>query len=318
MKKNPLPAHNTPPTPSNRELSEIFEGGSNPGGDPFFEILNIFTSITPVTDIRFLTRVHNDVTLIFQGRFEKFRASEGKYHDLRHTRNVVLATIRLLHGLHLQGTRLSPEMMEFCLVSAYFHDMGMLLTTEDNDMAGSAYLCHHEERSIRYLTAYLNQHTHLGRYSEGCAPVINCTNLTIAPETLTFASPELRLAGHILGSADILAQMADRYYLESLPHLYQEQLDAGIELHGSFLEMMRQTTRFYHEVIENRLCHSFANICQAIKTHFRLWWGVDRNLYLEFIDQNIKHLEDVVRKHDSGEGGIYNYLRRKLPTSHSF
>jgi hypothetical protein len=95
--------------------------------------------------------------------------------------------------------------------------------------------------------------------------------------------------------------------------LYQEQLDAGIELHSSSLELMRRTTQFFHEVIEYRLHTSFDDICTTMQTHFRQWWGIDRNLYMEQIEKNIRYLEYVVGKHDSGEGGLYNYLRRKQP-----
>lgn len=298
---------------SNSRLIEIFEGREGPDCDPLAEIRNLVVTITPDHDTGFLEQVHSDITLIFQGKYKNYRYSTTKYHDLRHTRNVTLAAIRLLHGLFMEKTILPPEIMELCVVCAYFHDTGMLLTDEDTEQFGSAYLKSHEERSISFLRNYLADNNMFGHYIDVIPSIINCTNLTIQPEELDFNSPELRLTGWVLGTADIMAQMADRYYLESLPLLYQEQLDAGIELHTSSLELMRRTTQFFHEVIEYRLHSSFNNIGAAMQTHFREWWGLDRNLYMEQIEKNIKYLEFVVQKHDSGEGELYNYLRRKQP-----
>jgi hypothetical protein len=98
-----------------------------------------------------------------------------------------------------------------------------------------------------------------------------------------------------------------------LPLLYLEQQDADIRQHHSSLALMRQTTTFYHEVIERRLLQDFKETYRYMRTHFRERWQLDRNLYLEFIDKNIKYLEDVLRWHDNGEGDLELYLRRRQP-----
>lgn len=296
---------------TNWDLLRIFEGTENL--DPYPEIEEILQTLMPGRNLAFIRQTHQDLTKIFQGNYKDFRNSHTKYHDIRHTRNVALATTRLFHGLMLDGKTLSPEMLELCLICAYFHDSGMLLTGSDSGQVGAAYLKSHEERSIAFVTEYLTDHNHLTEHIGLCTGIINSTNLTIHPKDLVFESEEHKLAGHTLGTADILAQMADRYYLEALPLLYQEQLDAGIELYESSLELMRQTTKFYHAVIEDRLRQSFGNICHTMQNHFRERWQIDSNLYSDNICKNIKYLEDVVQKHDRGEGGINNYLRRKQP-----
>ena len=293
------------------QLVELFEGRQGGDTDPIAEILRIHAEISPDKDPSFLAKTSDDLTAIFQGRYKGFRYSDVKYHDLRHTRLVVLAAARLLHGLHLQGRGLRQDIHELCLICAYFHDTGMLLTTDDSASVGSAYLQSHEERSATIARQYLIDNKHLSDISPSCLPIINCTNLTIAPETIRFADDELRMAGSVLGTADILAQMADRYYLESLPLLYQEQKDAGIDLHQSSLALMRQTTTFYHEVIEHRLYTSFDSVCDLMPPHFRQRWTLDRNIYMERISGNIKYLEYVVERHDQALGEISDYLRRR-------
>jgi len=296
---------------SNREVRQIFEGGTD--ADPLEEMQVILATIIPDCPESFLVRVHRDMNGIFAGKLRGFRESQVRYHDLRHTRNVALATLRLFHGLHCEGITLPADVILLGMVCAYFHDTGMLLTVKDSAPSGAAYLKNHEERSIAFIRQYLHDHGYPTAYIDNCASIINCTNLTTSPAHLTFESEEIEIAGYVLGTADILAQMADRYYLESLPLLYLEQQDADIRQHHSSLALMRQTTTFYHEVIERRLLQDFKETCRCMRTHFRERWQLDRNLYLEFIDKNIKYLEDVLRWHDNGEGDLELYLRRRQP-----
>ncbi len=296
---------------SNQQLREIFEGGND--ANPLSEMQEIIAAIIPGCDEAFLARIHADMNGIFAGTQRGFRESQVKYHDLRHTRSVALATLRLFHGLHCEGVALPPDILRLGIICAYFHDTGMLLTVSDSAPSGAAYLKNHEQRSVAFLRQYMRDHGFPRAYLDNCEPIINCTNLTIDPHELSFESPEIELAGFVLGTADILAQMADRYYLECLPLLYMEQQDAGIQRHPSPLALMRQTTAFYHEVIEQRLHKGFKETCRFMRVHFRERWRLDRDLYMEFIDKNIRYLEDVLRWHDSGEGDLHLYLRRRQP-----
>lgn len=296
---------------SHKEIRTIFEGSEN--GDPLPEMTRIFKALTPESNPNYITRIYKDLDGIFTGNFEGFRESCSKYHDLRHTRNVALATIRIFHGLQCESIDLPPDIIKLGLACAYFHDTGMLLTVKDPKLSGAAYLKSHEERSIKFLREYMHKRGFPGAYLDNCEAIINCTNLTLDPKTINFESEEVKIAGQVLGTADIIAQMADRYYLECLPLLFMEQQDAGIEQHPSSLALMRQTTKFYHEVINKRLRKSFMSRCDAMQTHFREWWQLDSNLYMRYIEKNIDYLEMVVQKHDSGEGELSQYLRRQQP-----
>lgn len=296
---------------SDREIRRIFEGGTD--ANPLEEMQAILAAIIPDCPETFLVRIHNYMNGIFAGKISGFRESQVKYHDLRHTRNVALASLRLFHGLHCDGITLPADVILLGMICAYFHDTGMLLTVRDSAASGAAYLKDHEERSIVFIRQYLHEHGYPTAYIDNCGSIISCTNLTTAPENLTFESEEIEIAGYVLGTADILAQMADRYYLESLPLLYREQQDAGIHQHRSSLALMRKTTTFYHEVIERRLFNDFKGTGRFMRTHFRERWQLDRDLYMDFIEKNINYLEDVLRWHDNGQGDLQLYLRRRQP-----
>ncbi|MEN8190917.1 MAG: hypothetical protein ABFS19_13810 [Thermodesulfobacteriota bacterium] len=116
-----------------------------------------------------------------------------------------------------------------------------------------------------------------------------------------------------MGSADILAQMADRYYLERLPLLFAEHQEGGIGNYNSVLELMEQTSDFYHNVVIDRLAHSFGNLTKFMQVHFRERWGMERNLYLENIKKNIKYIRFVLRECQGDIDSVKKYLRRIPP-----
>jgi len=125
----------------------------------------------------------------------------------------------------------------------------------------------------------------------------------------------MQLASFAVGSADILAQMADRYYLERLPSLFQEHEEGGIANYNSAVELMEQTSVFYHDVVIDRLSRVFGkSLPSFMQIHFRERWGVDRNLYLDNIKKNVKYIQLVVESCGGDmEESLQKYLRRVPP-----
>jgi len=294
-------------------LSDILAG--SPNWNPLPEIKRIYRALSPAADLSFLDRLYQDTTAMFAGEYPGFRGcAPCGYHDLRHARNVALATMRLMHGLHCRGIRLPEDIIRLGILCAFFHDTGILLRDDDQAETGVAYLKEHEKRSIAFLREYLFKEKLPFEYYQKCAAVIDCTNLMIDPRQLSFSSTHLRILGQIVGSADIMAQMADRYYLESLPILFQEFRSAGINGYDSTMDLLRQTTNFYYEMIGARLRETFDNIGQAMRDHFRIWWNIDRNLYTDSMENNVRYLQNCVIACEGDESRLGLFLRRKLPT----
>ena len=293
-------------------VSEILAG--SPNWNPLPEIKRIYQALSPASDLSFLDRLHQDNTAMFAGKYPGFRGcAPCGYHDLRHTRNVALATMRLAHGLHCRGVRLPEDIIQLGILCAFFHDTGVLLRDEDQAETGAAYLKEHEKRSVAFMREYLFKEKLPLEYHQKCTPIIDCTNLTVNPRELSFPCIELLILGQIVGSADIMAQMADRYYLESLPILFQEFRAAGINRYNSMMDLLQQTTSFYYKVIDARLHETFDNIGQAMRDHFRVWWNIDRNLYADAMENNVRYLEGCVMACDGDESRLGLCLRRKLP-----
>ena len=292
-------------------LTQVFEtGGSD---DPLDEILSLLSLVAPSYPQGPLRQLHQEIAEFFAGDHSEYRPSNTKYHNLGHTYSVVLAAIRLFHGLSCEGRHVSTETLRKALYSAYFHDCGLLLKNSENAASGAAYTREHEERSILFMERYLQKRNFSPSFIADCSVIIQCTNLDVDPETLAFSSEEIKLAGVVVGSADILAQMADRYYLERLPLLFQEHLEGGVTIYNSAVELMQHTTFFYHHVIIDRLERVFSNIVKAMRTHFRERWDLDRNLYAENINNNIKYVRMVALSCEDEQECLQQYLRRKPP-----
>jgi hypothetical protein len=294
------------------KLSNILAGSTN--WNPLPEIKRIYRALSPGADLSFLDRLHRDNTAMFAGEYPGFRGSPPcGYHDLRHTRNVALATIRLAHGLYCRGVCLPEDIIQLGILCAFFHDAGMLLRDDDQAKTGAAYLKEHEKRSIAFMREYLCKERLPLEFYQKCAEVIDCTNLMVDPRELSFPSIDSRILGQMVGSADIMAQMADRYYLESLPILFQEFRAAGVNDYGSTMDLLQQTTCFYYKVIDARLHETFDDIGQAMRDHFRVWWNIDRNLYADSMENNVRYLEGCVIACNGDESRLGLCLRRKLP-----
>ncbi len=294
-----------------KNLTQIFEG--NLDGTPLDEILFLAAKICPSIDLGVIREIDADLTSIFSGSYPQLPENSLPYHNLRHSQMVVLATARLFHGLHCKHISVSPETLFKGLLAAYFHDTGMLPMESDKAYSSMQYMAKHETRSILFLDKYAARKGFAKDIFRDCATIIRYTDLKSDPPTFDYHSHEIQLAGQVVGSADILAQMADRYYLECLPLLFDEQQAGGINRHNSARELMEHTEKFYHNVVLKRLATTFSNTAQAMRTHFREMYKLDRNLYLENIDKNINYLKKIISQCDSIDC-LDIHLKRNPPT----
>ena len=293
---------------NHQQLTKIFESGAT--DNPLDEILALAALIQPSFNPAMLRRLHHDVARLFRGTYPGVRTCATQYHNLKHTFSVVLATARLLHGM---GQNISIYTLELALYSAYLHDTGLLTETSDKAISGAVYTQMHEERSITFMKQYLASNNLADRLIQECSSVIKCTDLDLEPTEISFPSPESKLAGYVLGSADILAQMADRYYLENLPFLFQELKEAGVETRESAIDLIQDTTIFYHNIITKRLEKAFSNTAKLMQIHFHKRWQINENLYYTNIEKNISYLKKILKLCEDGLEDLNTFLKRTPP-----
>jgi len=256
-------------------------------------------------------RAMADLEGIFNGSYPGFQASNTPYHNLEHTNAVVLATARLLHGLHLDdGARFSGSQLLVALLAAMFHDTGLIPKDEETKGSGARYLVGHEKRSIALAAAYMRENGFSEAERADCGACIMATSLGKPLAEITFSGPATALVAKVLASADLLAQMADRAYLEKLPLLYREFAEAGVEGYRSELDLLRKTIDFYRSHAHPRLLLELGNVKRVLQTHFRARWGIDRDLYDEAIAGNLAYLERLVAKCGDAYGCYQENLHR--------
>ncbi|MEE8430651.1 MAG: HD domain-containing protein [Candidatus Desulfatibia sp.] len=251
-----------------------------------------------------------DIKMLFEGDFPGYRASNTKYHDLEHTSSVVLAAGRLIHGAFMEGHSFSAKTILLGLIGAIFHDIGFIQTDSDVNGSGAKYTIGHEERSIIFMKQYLSQKSFSKQDLEDCTHIIKCTILSLEIKDIPFRSNDIVMLGKIVGSADLLAQMADREYLEKLFMLFKEFEEAGMPGYGSELELLQKTQNFYKYVALQRLSQGFDNVFAFMRFHFKNRWDLDRDLYQESIIANIDYLKTIVDSCDESYSCYLKYLRR--------
>lgn len=292
-------------------LFKLFESGASV--DPLDEILALVGMVNAEVDKALIVTVHRDIQDIFSGYYPGFRENGSRYHNLRHTFGVALATARLFHGLVVEGQKFSRRAVLQGILCAYFHDTGLLLRSFDTADSGAEFTKYHEARSVSSLFKYLEPLHFDDTMRIDCGSIIRCTNLELQVDTIEFSSPEAKTTGQILATADILAQMADRYYLEQLPYLFQEHRAGGLHAYDTAFELMKDTNNFYHNFIVTRLNNELANTSRAMKIHFSNRWNIDRDLYIENIESNINYLHNIIAICGDNFAELYRHLRRRPP-----
>jgi hypothetical protein len=260
----------------------------------------------------------HDFDRLYSGRDPEYHAVDTSYHDIQHTLDMTLALARLIVG-HERSVgdpeRLGPDRARFALVAGLFHDAGYLRHCElDQDAVnGAVFTTTHVTRSGAYLERYLPQ-IGLADFAGVASRVVHFTGYELPLDEIELGDPRDTIAGHLLGTADLIAQMADRCYLEKCrDRLYPEFVLGGVAVsarstgsnatYRSSRDLLQKTVDFYQRSAQQRLERSFNRAFRFVEPLFEH----DRNPYLEFIDKNLAFLDRVRRE------GDWDILRRRPP-----
>ena len=285
--------------------------------DVLDEAIVILDLISPDFDTAPVTSAFNMVVNLFSGKYPGYRVCNTEYHDLRHTIETFLAMARLIHGAVLDGETFTDRHISLGLIAAFLHDAGYIQEEHDKDGTGSKHTTNHVQRSMDFLEHHGSE---LGlsyeEITDGRAIIIG-TDLAVDISTIVFTSDKVELLGKMLGSADMLAQMADRIYLEKLLFLYSEFKEAGIGDYESQVDLLQKTSAFY-DFIAQRLKTTLNATDRFVSSHFASRWGTHTNLYHIAIENQRNYLKQVLEIQDSDprdhlkRDGIVDKIRREF------
>ena len=161
-------------------------------------------------------------------------------------------------------------------------------------MAGGAvFTSVHVSRSAELLCAQLPSLAP-GIAEEAVVELIHCTGFERNLRYLRLRGYHARKLGAIIGTADLLAQMADPGYLDKVPQrLHPELVQAGL-FRGSAEDLLRGTPGFIRSMFRERLDGAFGSAYR----HLDVALG-NRNPYLESIERHLATL--AARDAESGQ-----------------
>jgi hypothetical protein len=268
-----------------------------------------------------LARAFAHFERLFAGEVPGYHGVDTVYHDRQHTLDITLALARLIVGYERQqdeDNRLGGARATVGLLTGLFHDVGYLRRADDIESRnGAEFTRTHVSRGARFLEEYLPV-LGFGAWVPVATEIIHFTGYEVPFEQIEsrVADPRDIIVGHLLGTADMIAQMADRCYLEKCrDRLYAEFVLGGVALprgdgkngnpqvkYASGLDLLRQTPEFMTEVREKRLDRDFRAGYRHLETLFE-----GRNPYMEAIDRNVEYLRQVLRSES------WQLLRRRPP-----
>jgi hypothetical protein len=280
----------------------------------------LFRPTWPGLQLEPLRRAFTHFERLFAGEVTGFEGCDTVYHDRQHTLDITLALARLLVGYEQQqqqedAGRLGGARACVGLLTGLFHDIGYLRRADDHDSRnGAEFTRTHVARGARFLSEYLPT-LGFGAWVPVASEIVHFTGYEMPFDRIAerVSDPRDILVGHMLGTADMIAQMADRCYLEKCrDRLYAEFVVGGVALplnggnthvkYASGLDLLRQTPEFVMEVRKKRLDGDFRAAYRYLEV---LYDG--RNPYIEAIDRNIEYLRQILRSEN------WQLLRRRPP-----
>jgi len=258
----------------------------------------------------------HDFERIYGGSDEAYHGIDTSYHDMQHSLDVTLALARLIVGYDSVAAakdRLGAERATFALVAALFHDSGYLRhRLRDRHAAnGAEFTRTHVSRSGHFLERYLPK-IGLEEFVPIVSPIVHFTGYEIPLERIRLDDPTHVMMGRLLGTADLITQLADRCYLEKCrDRLYPEFVLGGVAFdpqagdvrYRSGRHLLSQTLTFYQSSVHLRLERGF----HSAYRYFEPFFGGGSNPYVSFVRKNLSFLLHILQRDE------WHKLRRRPP-----
>ena len=278
----------------------------------------IFGTTFPGASFDKLWLAFYDFARLFTGQYPGYRGCDTTYHDMQHTLDMTLALARLVAGYERSvdpADRLGAHRAQMAIVTSLFHDSGYIRHKErdKNFSNGAEFTLQHVSRSADFLRRYLPE---LGMSKDVAVAsmIVHFTGYELDLDNIELDDPRDAICGHLLGTADLIAQMADRCYLEKCrDRLYKEFVVGGIAVENaspgeymvryeSGIDLLKKTPTFYQQATRGRLQTKFNRAYRYVEVLFD-----GQNPYVDAIKTNLTHLVRVLKTNN------WQLLRREPP-----
>jgi len=282
------------------------------------EVRRIYLDLYRKADAGAMDRAFGDFGALYRGENPEYYSCDTRYHDMQHVLDVTLAMARLLDGYKRTGREpLDERLFALGVILALYHDCGYIRHRKDTrHHNGAEYTLTHVSRGARYLREYLPT---LGMkdLAPVAARIVHFTGYEVPVDKIRLPQPVFRVIGNLLGTADILAQMADRCYLEKCyDRLFPEFVLGGVArrangrgkeevVFASATDLIEKTPTFYTNAA-HRLDAVLDSAYRYAEPHFG-----GHNYYVEAVEKNVSYARKVAAAGDMSQ------LRRQPPQSYT-
>lgn len=280
-------------------------------------VCEIFAGLYPNESTDAVWLAFHDFERFFYGLTTEYFAVDTTYHDIQHTLDMTLAAARLIGGYEKAAPaseQLGSRRALLGVACSLFHDFGYLRHRKRDARVrhGAEFTRSHVSRSGRFLQSYLPI-IGLEEFVPVVSRIIHFTGYEVRVEDIALDNELDVMIGRLIGSADLLAQISDRCYLEKCrDRLYPEFVigDVAVEVDGDTAnvrydnaeDLLSQTLKFYELSAKTRLEQDFEEAYRYLES-----WFDGRNPYMECIQKNLSFLEKIVADQS------WDLLRRNPP-----
>jgi hypothetical protein len=272
------------------------------------EVIRLARGLFPDATVPALERAFADAARMYRGEHRDYLPCDTEYHDVQHVLDVTLAMARLMDGYqrggHNRSPKLGKEVFLAGVLAALFHDFGYLRRRNDHKHRyGAEYTLTHVSRSASFLRGYARELGMGERLAQAASVLIHFTGYERPVESIRMSDETLRRLGCMLGTADIIAQMSDRCYLEKCrDRLYPEFVLGRVPAFTSAADLVLKTPRFYQGALK-RLEEKLGRSYDYATRHFG-----GPNPYIDEMRKNADYAQSLAEPLD-----ITGRLRRRPP-----
>jgi hypothetical protein len=242
-----------------------------------------------------LDRLFLDVTDMFEGRYPGYQRIDMTYHNFEHTLQATLCLLQILQGRSRTPDKpiLTERDWELAVMASLLHDSGYLKREDDRTGTGAKYTFVHERRSCDFARDYLPSMGVTATEVEDICSAIICTGPRNRISQVSFRSEQGRHFAFILVTADYLAQMSAPDYLDKLPALYREFVEA-FDFEGlppekrpyhSYRELLEKTPAFWNNYVRPMLDFEAGGVHRYLTT------AGQPNPYLQAVEANVAEIQ---------------------------
>ncbi|NOS72545.1 MAG: hypothetical protein HOP33_21820 [Verrucomicrobia bacterium] len=263
------------------------------------EVQKAYLGMFPGGEKLFVPRVFGWAIECFTGHYPEYLAVDARYHDFEHTLQGTLCLARLLACRHQAGAKpvATEKLFQLAIVGILLHDTGYLKRRDDVEGTGAKYTATHVYRSADFALRLLAGKGFTREEIASVQNMIRCTGVDAMLHEIPFQSKLEEVLGHALGTADLLGQMAAEDYVEKLPVLYAEFVEAAkhdrghtdfISKFGGEHDLMQRTPSFWQDYVKPKLDRDFDGLHRYLNQPY----PNGKNWYVDCIEANMVKLRE--------------------------